>query len=170
MSRADRSCAGGLKLLCSPTGRDGSLIITSDTDISSAILRKGERVSLQPKPDRAYWIQVLRGGVLLNGDKRLLAGDGHGMYHERQLEIVSLGKGERPLRAAGEAALTRAGTQTPRPWPPPATSGAPTLPRAAATPRPSCCCSTWSTSRPPWAARPAACSAERPLLAWHRLG
>jgi quercetin 2,3-dioxygenase len=66
---------GRLRLVASRDGRDGSLTIHQDADLSLATLEAGEQVAHELAPGRHAWLQVLRGTVALNGNP-LEAGDG----------------------------------------------------------------------------------------------
>ncbi|MEP6993121.1 MAG: pirin family protein [Acidobacteriota bacterium] len=67
--------AGRFCLIASGDGRDGSIQIRQDVDISATVLPPGASVSLALRNGRHLWAQALRGGVDVNGN-RLEAGDG----------------------------------------------------------------------------------------------
>lgn len=77
---------GGLLLLASQQGRDGSLTIHQDVDLYASTLETGERVTHTLSPDRYAWLQVVRGGVSLNS-ATLRAGDGAALSKEASLEV-----------------------------------------------------------------------------------
>src|SRR5947199_8891669 len=64
-----------LRLVASPDGRDGSVTIHQDNEMYATVLRKGETVRHELKPERHAWVQVARGSVKLNGQE-LAEGDG----------------------------------------------------------------------------------------------
>jgi redox-sensitive bicupin YhaK (pirin superfamily) len=66
---------GKLRLVASPDGADGSLILHQDVRLFSSILDAGERVVYDIEANRGGWLQVALGQVLVN-DQRLGAGDG----------------------------------------------------------------------------------------------
>ncbi|MGC4006336.1 MAG: pirin family protein [Pirellulales bacterium] len=66
---------GRLRVVASPDGADGSLTIQQDARIFLALLNPNETVTHELAPGRHAWLQVLRGGVELNGQS-LSAGDG----------------------------------------------------------------------------------------------
>jgi redox-sensitive bicupin YhaK (pirin superfamily) len=66
---------GGLRLVGSRTGRDGSVMIHRDMDIYATILSDNDAVTYEVKTGRRAWVQVARGSVSLNGE-RLTTGDG----------------------------------------------------------------------------------------------
>jgi quercetin 2,3-dioxygenase len=75
-----------LRLVASPDGRDGSLTIRQDARLYLSTLDEGREVSLSLATDRHAWVQVLRGGVDLNG-LALSAGDGAAVSDESGLAI-----------------------------------------------------------------------------------
>jgi redox-sensitive bicupin YhaK (pirin superfamily) len=77
---------GRFRLVASPQGRDGSLTVHQDADIYLASLERGAEVSHLLRPRRQAWLQVLRGGVTLNGQS-LSAGDGAAVSEENALAI-----------------------------------------------------------------------------------
>src|SRR5262249_42247242 len=54
---------GKLRLVASPNGREGSLIIHQDAEVFLASLKPGEQVTLALRSGRYAWLQVLRGAV-----------------------------------------------------------------------------------------------------------
>src|SRR3954454_20676746 len=64
---ADEEFRGGFRVVVSPDGRDGSLTIRQDATLHLARLDAGEAASYVLRPGRHAWVQVLRGGVVLNG-------------------------------------------------------------------------------------------------------
>jgi quercetin 2,3-dioxygenase len=66
---------GGLRLVGSRDGRDGSLTIHQDADLHAALLTAGETVRHATEPTRKVWVQVVRGQVAVN-DSAAAAGDG----------------------------------------------------------------------------------------------
>ena len=79
-----------LRLLVSSDGRDGSVRIRQDNDLYATVLRPGETVKHELKPERHAYVQVARGSVTLNG-KRLDEGDGAAISDEKTVEL----KGQR---------------------------------------------------------------------------
>jgi redox-sensitive bicupin YhaK (pirin superfamily) len=84
---------GRLRLVASPTGEQGSLTIHQDARLYLATLRAAETVAHALQPARHAWLQVLRGGVMLNGQP-LAAGDGAAVSGEEMLEITGQGDAE----------------------------------------------------------------------------
>jgi quercetin 2,3-dioxygenase len=81
---------GGLRLLVSPDGRDGSVKIRQDNDLYATVLSAGETVKHELKPERHAYVQVARGSVTLNGTT-LDEGDGAAISDEKTVEL----KGEK---------------------------------------------------------------------------
>ncbi len=82
-----------LRLVASPDGSEGSLNIRQDARIFLATLDGDREVSHEVPSDRHAWVQVLRGGVSLNG-LTLSAGDGAAVSAESQLTIRADGLSE----------------------------------------------------------------------------
>jgi quercetin 2,3-dioxygenase len=79
-----------LRLVLSGDGRDGSIVIHQDADIYASLLQQGQTVSQRIEPGRKGWVQVLRGGIEVNGQP-LAAGDGASVDHESKLDITATG-------------------------------------------------------------------------------
>jgi redox-sensitive bicupin YhaK (pirin superfamily) len=73
-------------LLASGDGRDGSLAIHCDAQLSAGTLPAGARVRLPLRPGRGAWLQVLRGRMRV-GEDALEAGDGAALEGERAIEL-----------------------------------------------------------------------------------
>src|SRR4051794_30022241 len=58
---------GQLRLIGSPDGRDGSILVHQDVKIYDTVLDHGEFIERPLKTDRKSWIQVVRGSVEVNG-------------------------------------------------------------------------------------------------------
>ncbi len=84
------------RVVASRDGRDGSLRIHQDALLSLVVLGRDERVRQPLAPGRRAWVQVVRGEVLLNGE-RLRAGDGAGMVEELAIDVA--GAGDTPAEA-----------------------------------------------------------------------
>ena len=76
---------GKLRLVASPDGRDGSVVIHQDALIFGALIDGSERVSHRVAAGRLIYVHVARGSVTVNG-QALDAGDAVKMSGE--LEIV----------------------------------------------------------------------------------
>ena len=83
---AEAERLGRLRLVASPGGADGSLIIQQDARIFLATLPVGQSVTHELQPSRQAWLQVLRGRVSLNGTP-LDTSDGAAIGEEQTLTI-----------------------------------------------------------------------------------
>lgn len=82
---------GRFRLVASKDGRDGSLSLHQDVDMSVALIDGGERLSYPVAAGRAVWAQIARGEVMLNGEL-LRAGDGVALLDEPEL-VFEQGRG-----------------------------------------------------------------------------
>ena len=64
-----------LRLVASGSGKNGSIAIRQDANLYASVLKPGASVSLELPQGRHLWVQGLRGGLDVNGN-RLEAGDG----------------------------------------------------------------------------------------------
>ena len=88
---ADR--AGRLRLVASPDGRDGSVTIHQDATLYWTDLDDGQEVAHPLEAGRHAWVQVLRGGAVLNGET-LATGDGAAISAEKALLLRADGHAE----------------------------------------------------------------------------
>ena len=79
---------GGLRLIGSPDGRDGSVTIHQDVALYASLLAKGETVTHETRPDRKVWVQVVRGRVAVNGQDTD-AGDGIAVEAVDKVDIAA---------------------------------------------------------------------------------
>jgi redox-sensitive bicupin YhaK (pirin superfamily) len=80
---------GRLQAVVTPDGRDGTLRIRQDAEISLGLLEYGTEIRKSLAPGRHAWVQCLRGKVTINGQV-LATGDGAAVSSEK--EIVLSGK------------------------------------------------------------------------------
>jgi redox-sensitive bicupin YhaK (pirin superfamily) len=92
----DAEKRGRLRLVGSPDGRDGSIVIHQDADIYASLLDSGEAVTHVLEPGRKGWVQVVRGAVTVNGEA-VGAGDGVAVKDEPGLAITSRANGAEVL-------------------------------------------------------------------------
>jgi redox-sensitive bicupin YhaK (pirin superfamily) len=83
---AEEERRGRLRLVASRGGRDGSVTIHQDADVYAATLAEGEEVAHEPRAGRRAWVQVIKGGLELNGVE-LRAGDGAAVSDEPRLTL-----------------------------------------------------------------------------------
>ena len=84
---------GGLRLVASEDGRDGSVTIQQDACLYATILESGSSVEHTLSDKRYAWIQVARGTLNLNGHD-LKQGDGAAISHEQQLRLAAKDEAE----------------------------------------------------------------------------
>ncbi len=77
---------GGLTLLASPDGRDGSLTVHQDVSIHRARLGRDDELVHRLDPARHVWVQVEEGVVEING-QRLEPGDGAALSEVDELSL-----------------------------------------------------------------------------------
>jgi redox-sensitive bicupin YhaK (pirin superfamily) len=87
---------GRLRLIASPDGRDGSIVVHQDAQIYDARLGSGDVVTRDLKAGRKSWVQVVRGAVDVNG-QAAVAGDGVAAENEAVLAITSHADGSEIL-------------------------------------------------------------------------
>jgi len=78
---------GGLVLVISKEGRDGSVAINQDVDLYVARLKANADLHLGLRPTRRAWIQVVKGGVSVQREQ-LQTGDGVAVWDEADIEVV----------------------------------------------------------------------------------
>jgi redox-sensitive bicupin YhaK (pirin superfamily) len=93
---SDAEKRGRLRLVGSPDGRDGSIVIHQDAEIYASLLASGEAVTHVLRPGRRGWVQVVRGAVEVNGTA-VSAGDGVAVKDEPELAITSRADGTEVL-------------------------------------------------------------------------
>jgi redox-sensitive bicupin YhaK (pirin superfamily) len=92
----DMGKRGRLRLVGSPDGRDGSIIIHQDAEIYASLLASGEAVTHVLRPGRRGWVQVVRGAIEVNGQS-VSAGDGVAVRDEPELTVRSRADGSEVL-------------------------------------------------------------------------
>ncbi|NJK72666.1 MAG: pirin family protein [Synechococcaceae cyanobacterium SM2_3_60] len=75
-----------LRLIGSPTGEAGSVVIHQDVNLYASILAAGKTVAHNLSDNRVAWLQVARGGITVNG-QALQAGDGLAIQSATPLAI-----------------------------------------------------------------------------------
>jgi quercetin 2,3-dioxygenase len=78
-----------LRLVASPDGRDGSLVVHQDVALYLGRLAPGVKIRHPLAAGRNAWVQVARGSLRLDGEK-LGAGDGAAVTDSRGLELEAL--------------------------------------------------------------------------------
>jgi redox-sensitive bicupin YhaK (pirin superfamily) len=82
-----------LRLIVSPNGEGGSLVMNQDAKLYATLLDEGKSVGYEFKQGRHGWIQVARGSVEVNGTL-LETGDGAAISDEMALEFVAKKRAE----------------------------------------------------------------------------
>ncbi len=77
---------GKLRLVGSRDGREGSITIHQDMNLYAAHLATDEQVEHTLQDQRAAWVQVVRGAIVLNGQD-LIAGDGAAVTDTKALSL-----------------------------------------------------------------------------------
>jgi redox-sensitive bicupin YhaK (pirin superfamily) len=83
---SDEEKLGTFKLVASKTGRDGSISINQDVDMSVALLDGERQATYVSTTDRALWVHVARGDITMNGH-HLHTGDGVAIVDEKSLSF-----------------------------------------------------------------------------------
>ena len=89
----DAEKAGQLRLVASPDGEGGSLVIHQDARVYQAKLSPGQAVRHDLAPGRAAYLHVASGAATVNGQK-LAAGDGAQVESERAVTVTGDEPGE----------------------------------------------------------------------------
>lgn len=85
MSRSAAACGWA----AAPDGRDGAVTIHQDVALYASVLESpGDRVRHELTPGRHAWVQVVAGGVTVNGEP-LTAGDGAALSDEARVEVAA---------------------------------------------------------------------------------
>ncbi len=80
---------GGLALLASPDGRDGSIQIRQDATLQAALLAEDQEIEHRFAPGRFGWLQLARGGLEL-GSLIMQPGDGAKISDEEKVRAKAL--------------------------------------------------------------------------------
>ena len=84
---------GKFRVIASLDGRDGSVTIHQDAKLFVSLLQPGQELQHELGAGRAAWLQVAKGGIVLNGQK-LGQGDGAAITDESQLSITGVESAE----------------------------------------------------------------------------
>ena len=90
---SDEDKLGGLRLIASGASENGNLKIHQDVDVYATVLEAGQEASLDLRPGRHAWVQVIRGDASLNGHD-LAAGDGAAVSEERAVKLAAKSEAE----------------------------------------------------------------------------
>lgn len=89
----DSEKAGKWRLVASPDGADGSLVIHQDTRLYLAKLEPGQTVTHALEPGRGAYLHVATGAAVVSG-QTLTAGDGVAVEDESPIEVTGEQTGE----------------------------------------------------------------------------
>lgn len=78
---------GGLTLLASQDGKDGSLSIRQDACMHALDLKADENITLPLQNSRRYWLQIAQGSATLANGMALAEGDGLAVENEDALTL-----------------------------------------------------------------------------------
>ena len=84
---------GQLRLVGSPDGRDGSILIHQDVQLYAGLFGQGERDEIGQAPGRKYYVHVAKGSVDVDGT-RLNEGDGAFVEQHPKLLVQGITNGE----------------------------------------------------------------------------
>jgi quercetin 2,3-dioxygenase len=76
-----------LRLVVSPNGENGSVMVRQDVKVYATILDRDAKVTHSVKPDRYAWVQVAKGAIALNG-QTLNVGDGAAISEAGELHLI----------------------------------------------------------------------------------
>lgn len=85
---------GKFRLVASRAGRDGSVTVHQDVELSIASLSAADALSYALKPGRHAWLQVLEGAVTTLNETALAAGDGAAVSDEERIAISAVERSE----------------------------------------------------------------------------
>ena len=84
---------GRWRVIASPDGRHGSIRYHTDAFIHAAVLSPGQRVAHEVAAGRGGWVQIARGGAVINGH-RLGQGDGAFTRDAGRIEVEATADAE----------------------------------------------------------------------------
>lgn len=90
---SDEQKQGGLCLIASADGRDGSVAVHQDVSVYAAVLDNKQSVNHQLAANRHAWIQVARGAVVVDGED-LDQGDGAAISGESEFTVSGRNQAE----------------------------------------------------------------------------
>ena len=84
---------GALRLIASPTGESGSIVIHADAKLYAGLLDGNESASIKIDPRRKAYVHLIRGDLAVNG-QRITSGDAVLLEQENQIQITHAKKAE----------------------------------------------------------------------------
>ena len=89
----DAEKRGRLRLVASPDGSEGSVLIHADARLYAGLFDAGESARLALEPGRKGYVHVVQGSIEVNGTP-LSAGDAAKLENETRIELSSANKAE----------------------------------------------------------------------------
>lgn len=84
---------GALRLVASPNGENGSVVIHADAKVYAGLFDGNENASLGIDPDRKAYVHLIRGDMVVNG-QRITSGDAVLLAQENKIQITNANKAE----------------------------------------------------------------------------
>ena len=84
---------GTLRLVASPTGENGSVVIHADAKLYAGLLDGNENASIKIDPQRKAYVHLIRGELTVNG-QRITSGDAVLLERESEIQITHAKKTE----------------------------------------------------------------------------
>jgi redox-sensitive bicupin YhaK (pirin superfamily) len=84
---------GALRLVASPNGEHGSVVIHADAKVYAGLFDGNENASLAIDPHRKAYVQLIRGDLVVNGQK-ITSGDAVMLAQENIIQIANANKAE----------------------------------------------------------------------------
>lgn len=84
---------GVLRLIASPNGENGSLVIHADAKVYAGLFDGNEHASLDIDPARKGYVHLIRGEIVVNGQK-ITTGDAVLLEQESRIQITDANKAE----------------------------------------------------------------------------
>jgi redox-sensitive bicupin YhaK (pirin superfamily) len=84
---------GRLRVVASPSGRDGSVSVNTDATLYAGVFDQGETAELSLPAGRHAWVQVAKGSIRVNGTE-LREGDGAAISDESRVKVEGVTGGE----------------------------------------------------------------------------
>jgi redox-sensitive bicupin YhaK (pirin superfamily) len=91
---------GKLRLMASPDGADGSVLVHQDLSLYATLLERGDAVEHRVSPERHVWVQVVKGRLDVNG-QMLSDGDGVAIASEPVVTLSAAAPSEALLFEMG---------------------------------------------------------------------
>ena len=84
---------GKLRLIASPNGENGSVVIHADAKLYAGLFDGNENASISIDPQRKAYVHLIRGELAVNGQK-ITSGDAVLLEQESQIQITDANKAE----------------------------------------------------------------------------